>query len=275
MGPRLSIPCLSGQLPGGRWLMTRFVCLSAVLGLLHLAPGAGAAPPTRMVSAGLLLRAPQDKDKAKAEVKDKAPADKAVQVDKGKPADKPGQVDKAKGEKKPEAVAPKSLEGQWEALVGNDAATAYKAIWAMVADPERSVPFLSKRMRPVPHPEAGQLEKLLAGLDSKRFPDREKAMVQLEKMGAMAKAALEKALAAGPSLEKRRRLEKLLDKLSAFTLSGEELRTWRALEALEMIGDRAARQVLQHMTTGAPGVWQTEEARAALERLSKRAAATP
>jgi hypothetical protein len=229
--------------------MKSCICLSVTLGLLLAVPRVNAAP--------------QDKDKV---AKDKAPVDKPVAKD------------AKKGDKQPEkkeAVAPKTLEGQWEALLGNDAATAYKAIWAMVADPARSVPFLGKRLQPVPHPEAGRIEKLLAGLDSKRFGDREKAMLQLEKMGAMAKAALEKALTAGPSLEKRRRLEKLLDKLSAFTLAGEDLRTWRALEALELIGNAPARQVLQRMTTGAPGVWQTEEARAALERLSKRAAAAP
>jgi hypothetical protein len=203
----------------------------------------------------------------------RAPQEKAKQ-EQGK-EEKKEKATKQEPAKAPEKLTPKDLEAHWQALLGNDAARAYKAIWALVADPEQSVPFLSKHLQPVPAPEAGRLEKLLAALDSKRFTEREKAMAELEKLGAMAKAGLEKALTAGPSEEKRRRLEKLLDKLSAFTLSGEDLRTWRALEALELVGNPAARQVLQRLGGGAPGVWQTEEARAALDRLSKRVSATP
>src|SRR4051812_27092739 len=50
--------------------------------------------------------------------------------------------------KKPEKLTAKELEGLWETLSGADAAKAYRAIWAMVGDPERSVPFLSKRLKP-------------------------------------------------------------------------------------------------------------------------------
>jgi hypothetical protein len=223
--------------------MKHRACLSMLTCLLLAAPWAAAAP-----------RAPQEKakeGKGKEESVIKQPA--------------------AKSEK----LTPQELQAHWEALLGNDAARAYKSIWALVADPERSVPFLGKHLRPVPAPEAGRLEKLLAALDSKRFAEREKAMADLEKMGAMAKAGLERALKTGPSEERRRRLEKLLDKLSAFTLSGEDLRTWRALEALELIGNPEARQVLQRLAKGAPGVWQTEEARAALDRLSKRVSTAP
>jgi hypothetical protein len=178
-------------------------------------------------------------------------------------------------EKPPARLTDKDLETLWETLGGGDAAKAYRAIWSLVGDPDRSVPFLHKRLSPVPPPEPGRLEKLVNDLDSKRFAEREKAMAELEKMGALAKAALQKKLDNNPSLEMKRRLDRLLEKLSAFTLSGEELRTWRVLEALELIGNKAARQALERVAGGAPGVWQTEEARAALDRLSKRVAAAP
>lgn len=182
----------------------------------------------------------------------------------------------AQGDVKPPArLTDKDLQSLWDTLGGGDAAKAYRAIWSLVGDPERSVPFLNKHLAPVPPPEPGRLEKLVAALDSKRFAEREKAMAELEKMGALAKAALEKKVKDNPSLEMKRRLDRLLDKLAAFTLSGEELRTWRALEALELIGNTAARQALTRLATGAPGVWQTEEARAALDRLSKRVNAAP
>ncbi len=226
--------------------MTRYACLSMTLGLLLFAPWAAPA---------FAARAPQDKAGA-----DKSKEEKST---KQEPA------------KKAEKLTPQDLAANWETLAGNDAAKAYRAIWALVADPERSVPFLSKHLQPVPPPDQAQLKKLIKDLDSPRFQDRERAMTQLERMGALAKDRLLKALNEKPSLETRRRLEKLLDKLSTFTLSGEELRTWRALEVLELIGNAAARQVLQRMAKGAPSVWQTEEARAALDRLSKRVAIAP
>jgi hypothetical protein len=224
--------------------MTRCACLSVVACLL-LAPPYGLAAP------------------GKGDIKD----GKKEEVKKGEP--------KKEEVKKPEKLTQKDLEGLWETLVGNDAAKAYRAIWSMVADPDRSVPFLRERLKPVPPPAKGRVEKLLSELDSGVFKVREKAMAELEKMGALAKDAIKKALDGKPSLEVRRRLEKLMDKLSSFTLSGEELRTWRALEVLELVGNPTARQVLQALGKGAPGVWQTEEARAALDRLAKRVAAAP
>ncbi|MCI0460808.1 MAG: hypothetical protein L0Z62_27995 [Gemmataceae bacterium] len=186
------------------------------------------------------------------------------------PGDKKDMKDPAQ---KAEPLSPERLKALWEDLAGKDAAKAYKAIWAMVDDPKQSVPFLKERLKAVPTPDAKRLQKLVGDLDHPRFPEREKAMVELEKLGALARPALEGVLAAKPSLEVRRRVEKLLEKITGFTLSPEELRVWRALEVLEHVGNPAARQVLQTLAEGAPGSWQSEEARAALERLKRRTAA--
>jgi len=45
----------------------------------------------------------------------------------------------------------------------------------------------------------------------------------------------------------------------------------RALEVLEQVGTPEARQVLTTLATGAPHARLTREAKAALDRLSKRA----
>jgi hypothetical protein len=63
---------------------------------------------------------------------------------------------------------------------------------------------------------------------------------------------------------------KLLEKLDQWILSGDTLRTWRALEVLEQVGTPEARQVLEKLAQGAPGTRPTEEARAALQRLARR-----
>jgi hypothetical protein len=63
-------------------------------------------------------------------------------------------------------------------------------------------------------------------------------------------------------------VEGLLKKLEQW--SPERLRAWRALEVLEHIGTRPARDVLKNIAGGAPGVALTREARAALGRLARR-----
>ncbi len=62
----------------------------------------------------------------------------------------------------------------------------------------------------------------------------------------------------------------MLEKLASGRRSPEEIRTLRALEVLEMIGSAEARKVLEALAAGAPGCELTAEAKAALERLSRR-----
>jgi hypothetical protein len=54
------------------------------------------------------------------------------------------------------------------------------------------------------------------------------------------------------------------------TGTGEPLRTSRAIEVLERIAAPEARQLLTKLAAGAPGAEPTREAKAALERLTKR-----
>src|SRR5437763_1530012 len=81
-------------------------------------------------------------------------------------------------------------------------------------------------------------------------------------------AALRQAITSRPSLEVRRRVEELLARLEGATPSAEGVRTLRAVEALEHIGTREARQVLETLAKGAPETRLTREVKAALERLA-------
>jgi hypothetical protein len=58
----------------------------------------------------------------------------------------------------------------------------------------------------------------------------------------------------------------LLNQLAGPTVTGEPLRTLRAIEVLEKIGTAEARQFLERLANGAPGDLITLEARAALGR---------
>jgi|SRR6266545_1874286 len=194
-----------------------------------------------------------------------------------------GQSPQAKGEHK---LSAKELESLWADLAGKDAAKAYRAIFAFAGAPKESVPFMKERLKPVVGPEPGVIDRLIVDLDSRRFPDREKAMAELEKLGPLAVPALEqikkqadeamkKNEAPKVSLEMLRRVERLLERAAGLTLSAEELRVWRALEAIEHMRTAEANALLDVFAKGAPGAWATEEAKAALKRNAKLKAFTP
>lgn len=130
-------------------------------------------------------------------------------------------------------------------------------------------------MRPPSEKERKRLRQLLTDLDHETFIVREKATQELEALGHTAEAALRQALKEHPALEMRRRTERLLEKLARQPPSSETLRCLRALEILELIGTLEARQVFRSLAEGVPEDWLTVEAKAALERLVKRAEKLP
>ena len=77
---------------------------------------------------------------------------------------------------------------------------------------------------------------------------------------------LDKALAAKPLPESKRRLEDLRGQLSGMVLHGESLRAVRVVEVLERIGTPEARLVVQALAEGAPGALLTTSAQAARKR---------
>jgi WD40 repeat protein len=155
-------------------------------------------------------------------------------------------------------------------LAHTDAARAYRAMGALVRAPEPSVSLLAKRLAPLRPADATLTARLLRELDGEDFDGREKAAAELEKLGEAAEGALREALAKGPSLEARRRIEGLLEKLQQ--PSQERLRMLRGIEVLELIGDDSARAVLKTLAKGTDTTVESREAKAALERLARRAA---
>ena len=53
------------------------------------------------------------------------------------------------------------------------------------------------------------------------------------------------------------------------SLRNERLRSARALEVLEFIGNAEAKELLQRLSGGEPGTWLTREAQASLSRLRR------
>jgi WD40 repeat protein len=167
------------------------------------------------------------------------------------------------------------LVAQWTDLASADAAHVYRTICTLVDSPKETIPFLKEHLRELPQADPRKITGLVMGLDSNRFEERQKAADELEKLGRQAQGALERFLAGQPSLEARRRTEGLLDKIDFPITSPERLRVIRSVEVLEKIGNAEAKRLLQTLAQGIPGAELTEEAKAALARLTERPATRP
>jgi WD40 repeat protein len=165
------------------------------------------------------------------------------------------------------------LAASWIDLAGDDAENAYRAVWAFVDAPKQAPAFFAARLKPSAADQA--VQRLLADLNSDNFATRDAAYTTLSQLGGAIEPALREALKQAPSLETRRRIERLLAAmpLALPPMQPEELRQVRAVQALELIGTAEARAVLQGLAKGAPHTRQTREAQESLDRLSKRAGA--
>jgi hypothetical protein len=160
------------------------------------------------------------------------------------------------------------LAGWWADLAGPDAARAYAAVWRLAEAPAEHVTgLLRKHLKPAAAPDAEKVRRLVADLDSDSFDTREKASRTLEGLGSPAASALKKALEAARSPEVRRRLEAILATLSGRAVGPEVLRNLRAIQVLERIGSADAKRLLKELADGAAHPSESEEARAALDRL--------
>ena len=95
---------------------------------------------------------------------------------------------------------------------------------------------MRERLPPLRKPDAKQLVRWIAELDSDDFDQRQHAEAELERHHEFAVLALQQALGGKGSLEARRRIEGLLRKHDLGIISLDELRRGRALQALELIG---------------------------------------
>jgi len=163
------------------------------------------------------------------------------------------------------------LPALWTDLASDDAAKAFRAVWSLTKTPEAAA-FLSDRLRPTAELDPARVKRLLEGLDDDEFAAREKAEEELASLGFLVEAALRRYREAPPSLESRMRLDRLLRRLTTKGLSVEEVRSLRAVEALERIGGPEARTALASLAKGAAESRITRDAMAALARLGRRAA---
>jgi hypothetical protein len=176
----------------------------------------------------------------------------------------------------PVKLEPVKLEALWTALAGGDGAKAYDAIWTLTAAPKDSLPFLLDRLQLFFGADQERIARLIADLDHDEFQTRERATADLIQLGKLADPLLRKTLDKPPSLEVRRRIERIQEKIKGgVPWPQERLRLVRLIEVLEKIGAAEARQGLEKLAQRAPEPDLRHEARAALKRLGRRAPRAP
>jgi hypothetical protein len=167
-------------------------------------------------------------------------------------------------------LSPAELEQCWRDLGSSDARLAYPAMGDLIQAPEHSIPFLKTRLRPALTMGQDGITRLIDALDSDRFQQRDEATEELAMQSELSEAALRQALPSQASTEVRRRLEEILRRRDRATLSSRQLQALRAIEVLETIGTAPARQLLAELAKGTAAFRITQEAHAALGRLTKR-----
>jgi WD40 repeat protein len=168
-------------------------------------------------------------------------------------------------------LAREQMAALWKDLASADARQADRAVWRLATTPGGAVGFFGEHLRPVAPVAEDRLAGLVETLKSGRFAVRDKAMRELRGIGELAEPALRAALAGRPPLELAQRVNRLLGELKPD--SPRRLAVLRAIKMLEQHGTPAARALLHVLAKGAERAWLTQEARASLQRLARRAAA--
>jgi hypothetical protein len=171
----------------------------------------------------------------------------------------------------PREVAAKDLDKLWTELAGTELKGRQTAR-VLTRVPGQAVALFRDKIRPPHSPDAVEVKRiadLIRDLDSDEFSKREQATEELGRLDGKAEGALRKALDGQPSIEARRRLERLIEKLDGINAS-EKMRTLRALGVLERIDTAEGRELLEGLAKGDADAWLTKEARATLQRLEKR-----
>jgi hypothetical protein len=171
---------------------------------------------------------------------------------------------------KAKPLPPGELAALWEDLATEDAAKALRAMVALEAAPEAAVAHFGKLLAPVRAPSAERVAHLVADLDSDQYAVREGATRELTCVVDMIAPALREALASRAAPEVRMRLEGLLEAHDTGAWASGPLRVLRMIEVLERIGTAPARGTIEELSKGAPEARLTREAKASLERLTRR-----
>jgi HEAT repeat protein len=142
----------------------------------------------------------------------------------------------------------------------------------LASSPFETVAYLRKHLTAArgEHPSEREIKRWIAALDDDEYDRREAASRRLSEIGWLAQPVLQETLKTATSLEQKRRAEGLLDLIKSPLPHPHLLRPLRALEVLERMATAEAKDFLQEIAQGDPDAPLTQEAKAALRRLSLR-----
>ena len=166
-------------------------------------------------------------------------------------------------------VIAQSVEELWSDLANEETPKAYRAVVALTAMSDKTVPFLAGRLKPEPPLDDNRVRKLISDLDDDEFEVRDRAQKELAAFGQSIDPILRATLDSKPPLEARQRIQQILDPLQAIPKTQEQMRLLRALEVLERIASPESKVVLTKIANGAATAEVTRVAKESLARLSK------
>jgi hypothetical protein len=172
----------------------------------------------------------------------------------------------------------KEIRAFWLDMQGKNTADAYHAIAALVHAPKESVPFLKAQWKEYPGSTDKRIEKLISDLLDGLPPGAERAYDELAELEDAALPTIHKALEGTPPDFAKRQLERLVkirEQGIPVYPSQERLALKRSLAVLELVGDKAAREILDEIGKGNARDPLIREARSTLERLPKEVERKP
>lgn len=160
---------------------------------------------------------------------------------------------------------PDDWAAAWDRL-GGDPAAAHQTLERLLATGTPAVEWMKQRLKPAEPIDALRIQRHLERLNADHFPDRQKAVQELEKFDRQAEPYLRKHLETRLSAEARRRTMQLIERLENPAADPEQLRAARCLEFLQRLNNDAARSYLADLAKGDPAARLTQSAREALAR---------
>jgi hypothetical protein len=159
-----------------------------------------------------------------------------------------------------------TLASLWPLLADTDAATAHRALWRMTVLPGVE-DFLAAHLPVVEKGDEKRLKGSIGDLSSQDWERRLAAEAALAALREGAADALRRAEKDRVDVEMSLRVRRLLAKLRAD--SPERLQDGRAVLVLEARGTPEAVALLRRLAAGIPEAHLTEQAKAALARLTR------
>lgn len=172
------------------------------------------------------------------------------------------------GRKLQPRLTAEKAEKLWHELASASAPRAYQALLSLTAAPPDAIAMLRAKLQPVePAPDDKELRRLVSTLDSQRFAERDTAAAKLKEAGTAALPILREVSRKSDSPEQRQRAQKIMDEIEKPALLAPDVRSARALEVLENINSREAREIVRRLAHGRPDAWLTWNAKATLARM--------